>query len=474
MATGNARLVVGLAFIASLGGFLFGYDTAVISGAVTAIDANFITPQNLSEAARGSLSGWAISCALLGCVIGAAIAGPLSTAFGRKGGLLLSAVLFFVGSLGSAVPELGLGAIGHMGPAALVPFIVYRILGGIGVGVASMLSPLYIAEIAPPAERGRLVTLQQIAIVAGITIVYFVNWAIASQGNEAWGLATGWRWMLASEAIPALLFFALMLSAPDTPRWFVLKGRKAEALAVLRKLGGEEDAQRTLRDIEATLIEPTRPLLSFGSLVLFVGIMLSIFQQFIGINAVLYYGPLMFKNLGYSTSASLIQTVIVGIAMFVFTLVALVTVDRWGRKPLLVTGAVIMAAAMIVLGLLFNAHAVGIWALLAVVAYIAGFSLSWGPVVWVMLSEIFPNSIKGKAMGIAVAAQWIANLFVSWSFKILDGNSALNAMFNHGFAYWIYGAMSALAALFVLRFVPETKQRSLESIQELWGHQPAE
>ena len=474
MAKGNARLVVGLAFIASLGGFLFGYDTAVISGAVSAIDANFITPQNLSEAARGSLSGWAISCALLGCVIGAAIAGPISTAFGRKGGLLLSAVLFFVGSLGSAVPELGLGAIGHMGPAALVPFIVYRILGGVGVGVASMLSPLYIAEIAPPSERGWLVTLQQIAIVAGITIVYFVNWAIASQGNEAWGLATGWRWMLASEAIPALIFFTLMLSAPDTPRWFVLKGRKAEALAVLRRLGGEDDAQRTLRDIEATLVEPTRPLLSFGALVLFVGVMLSIFQQFIGINAVLYYGPLMFKNLGYSTNASLVQTVIVGIAMFAFTLVALVTVDRWGRKPLLVTGAVIMAASMIVLGLLFDAHAVGFWALLAVVAYIAGFSLSWGPVVWVMLSEIFPNSIKGKAMGIAVAAQWIANLFVSWSFKILDGNSALNAMFNHGFAYWIYGGMSVLAALFVIRFVPETKQRSLESIQELWGRQPAE
>ena len=475
MAKGNARLVVGLAFIASLGGFLFGYDTAVISGAVSAIDANFITPQNLSEAARGSLSGWAISCALLGCVIGAAIAGPISTAFGRKGGLLLSAVLFFVGSLGSAVPELGFGAIGHMGPAALTPFIVYRILGGIGVGVASMLSPLYIAEIAPPAERGRLVTLQQIAIVAGITIVYFVNWAIASQGNEAWGLSTGWRLMLASEAIPALLFFVLMLSAPDTPRWFVLKGREPEALAVLRRLGSEEEAQSTLRDIAVTLVEPTRPLLSFGPLVLFVGVMLSIFQQFIGINAVLYYGPLMFKNLGYSTNASLIQTVIVGIAMFVFTLVALVTVDRWGRKPLLVTGAVIMAASMIVLGLLFNAHAVGIWALLAVVAYIAGFSLSWGPVVWVMLSEIFPNSIKGKAMGIAVAAQWIANLFVSWSFKVLDGNSALNAMFNHGFAYWIYGAMSVLAALFVIRFVPETKQRSLESIQELWVRpQPAE
>jgi len=474
MSRDSRRLVVGLALIASLGGFLFGYDTAVISGAVSAIDANFITPQHLAEAARDSLSGWAISCALLGCVIGAAVAGPLSTAFGRRGGLLVSAVLFLAGSIGSAVPELGFGAIGHMGPAALPPFIVYRIIGGIGVGIASMLSPLYIAEVAPPSERGRLVTLQQIAIVAGITIVYFVNWAIASQGDDAWGLSVGWRWMLASEAIPALLFFALLLPAPDTPRWFVLKGHKDRALGVLRRISDEREAAATLRDIEATLVEPTRPLFSFGAKVLFVGIMLSVFQQFIGINAVLYYGPLMFKNLGYSTSASLIQTIVVGIAMFVFTLVALVTVDRWGRKPLLVAGAVIMAAAMFVLGLLFNAHAVGFWALLAVVVYIAGFSLSWGPVVWVMLSEIFPNSIKGKAMGIAVAAQWIANLFVSWSFKVLDGNSALNTAFNHGFAYWIYGGMSVLAALFVVRFVPETKQRSLESIQELWARQPAE
>ncbi|HEY4941707.1 MAG TPA: D-xylose transporter XylE [Rhizomicrobium sp.] len=473
MAKANSGLVMGLAIIASLGGLLFGYDTAVISGAVSAIDHNFITPQHLPEASRDSLSGWAISCALLGCVIGAAIAGPLSTYFGRKGGLLVSAVLFFLGSVGSAVPEFGLGPIGGMGPAALTPFILYRILGGVGVGVASMLSPLYIAEIAPPADRGRLVTLQQIAIVMGITIVYFVNWAIALQGDEAWGLATGWRWMLASEAIPAVLFFALMLLAPDTPRWFVLRGHKDKALAVLRRITDEVTAQATLKDIESTLVEKTRPLMSFGGLVLLVGIMLSVFQQFIGINAVLYYGPLMFKNAGFGTDSSLAQTIVVGLALVVFTLVALVTVDRWGRKPLLITGAAIMAVAMFALGFLFNAHAVGIWTLVAAVTYIAGFSLSWGPVTWVMLSEIFPNSIKSKAMAIAVAAQWIANLFVSWSFKILDGNSALNASFNHGFAYWVYGAMSILAALFVMRFVPETKRRSLEAIQELWGGKPA-
>ncbi len=468
MAQRNLRLVVGLALVASLGGFLFGYDTAVISGAVGAIDHNFITPQNLSESVASSLSGWAVSCALLGCVLGAAVAGPLSTAFGRKGGLLVSAVLFFVGSIGSAIPELGLGPIGSVGPWALTPFIVYRIIGGIGVGVASMLSPLYIAEIAPPHLRGRLVVFQQIAIVTGITIVYFVNWAIALQGDDQWVLTVGWRWMLASEALPALAFFLLLLGAPDSPRWFVMRNRDEDAIKLLLRLSQEDEARQTLADIRATLVQKTRPIFSFGGKVIFVGILLSVFQQFVGINAVLYYAPLMFKNLGASTDSSFLQTIIVGIAMTVFTLVALATVDHWGRKPLLITGGLIMAASMTVLGFLFSSHAVGLWALLTVVVYIAGFSLSWGPVVWVLLAEIFPNSIKAKAMAIAVAAQWIANLFVSWSFKVLDGNSALNNAFNHGFAYWLYGGMSLLSALFVWRYVPETKQRALESIEHLW------
>jgi MFS transporter, SP family, xylose:H+ symportor len=474
MAQDKSRLVIGLALIASLGGLLFGYDTAVISGAVAAIDHNFIAPRGLAEAARDSLSGWAISCALLGCVIGAGVGGPIANRLGRKGGLMVSAILFLVGSLGSAVPELGLAPIGGMGAAALTPFILYRILGGVGVGLASMLAPMYIAEIAPPADRGRLVTLQQIAIVGGITLVYFVNWAIALQGNEAWGLTIGWRWMLASEAAPAAIFLALLLLVPDSPRWLVLKGRKDQALAVLRRISDEATAKLTLAEIEASLVEKTRPMFSFGGKVILVGIMLSVFQQFIGINAVLYYGPQMFKNAGFSTDIALLQTIVVGVALVVFTLVALVTVDRWGRKPLLVAGGVIMAASMFALGLLFDKGVENIWPLVAAVTYIAGFSLSWGPVTWVMLAEIFPNSIKGKAMAIAVAAQWIANLFVSWSFKILDGSSALNAMFHHGFAYWVYAVMSVLAALFVLRFVPETKRRSLEAIQNLWSRPAAD
>ncbi|MGA7674218.1 MAG: D-xylose transporter XylE [Rhizomicrobium sp.] len=484
MAKANTTLVVALTLTAALGGLLFGYDTAVISGAVAAIDHNFINPQiGLSETARGSLSGWTVSCALLGCVIGAFVAGPVSTKWGRKPTLMLAAVLFFIGSLGSAIPELGFGPIGGMGPAALTPFIVYRIIGGVGVGIASMISPLYIAEIAPPAIRGTLVTFQQIAIVGGMLVVYFVNWAIAIQGNDSWILSVGWRWMLASEVIPALLFFGLMLFVPDTPRWYVMRGKDERALAVLKKLTDETDARKTLKEIEQTLVQRTRPLFSFGVLVLFVGIMLSVFQQLVGINAVLYYAPLMFKNLGASTDSAFLQTIVVGVAMVTFTVVSQVTVDRWGRKPLLITGSVVMAVSMIALGFLFNAsgngtaslqmsHAAGMWGLAAVVVYIAGFSLSWGPVVWVMLAEIFPNSIKGKAMAIAVAAQWIANLFVSWSFKVLDGNTVLNTAFNHGFAYWIYGVMSVLSALFVMKYVPETMGRSLEAIQELWHHTP--
>ena len=469
MPQNSRRLVVALALIASLGGLLFGYDTAVISGAVAAIDHNFITPRGLPEAARDSLSGWAISCALLGCVIGAIAGGPIANRLGRKSGLMAAAILFLVGSLGSAVPELGLGPIGGMGPAALTSFIIYRILGGVGVGLASMLAPMYIAEIAPPAERGRLVTLQQIAIVGGITLVYFVNWAIASQGDEGWQFAIGWRWMMASEAVPTTLFLLLLFLIPDSPRWLVLKGRRDEAFAVLRRISDDATARSTLAEIEATLIEKTRPLLSFGGTVIFVGIMLSVFQQFIGVNAVLYYGPQMFRNAGFSNNVALLQTVVVGVALVAFTVVALVTVDRWGRKPLLIVGAGIMAISMFALGALFEARVQNAWPLVAAVAYIAGFSLSWGPVTWILLAEIFPNAIKGKAMAIAVAAQWIANLFVSWSFKVLDGSSFLNNMFHHGFPYWVYAVMSILAALFVLRFVPETKQRSLEALQALWG-----
>jgi len=482
MSKTNYLLVTGLSLCAAIGGLLFGYDTAVISGVVDAINANFIDPRHLAEGARNSLSGLVIACALLGCVAGAAIAGPLSTAIGRKSGLFIAGLLFFLSSLGSAFPEFVWSAFGGTGPNALPAFMAYRVLGGTAIGMASMLAPMYIAEIAPASARGLFVTLQQIAIVAGINLVYFVNAVIEGYGNRAWLLTSGWRYMLASAAIPALLLMLSMLLVPETPRFLVLKDREDDALKVLRRLVGESAAAATLKEIEGTLAEHTRPLMSYGALVLFVGIMMSVFQQAVGINAVLYYAPTMFENMGASVHAAFWQAFIIGVTNSVFTLIALVTVDRLGRKPLLIIGAAVMAAAMLTLGSLFDTHLVSaaveggrgvsrsssLAAIIAVVVFIGGFAMSWGPVTWVLLSEIFPNSIKGKAMSIAVAAQWIANFVVSSTFPAMDRNSVLNAAFNHGFAYWIYGLMSILAGLFVLRFIPETKGRSLEAIESSW------
>jgi SP family xylose:H+ symportor-like MFS transporter len=482
----NKSLVLGLTLVATLGGLLFGYDTSVISGAVGAIDVNFIDPWGFSEGAKGWASGLTIASALIGCVIGGAGGGWVGDKYGRRGGLMIAAVLFLICSLGSAWPEFGLSAFHVAGKDALLPFNLYRIIGGVGVGLASMLAPLYIAEITPPKTRGMMVTFQQIAIVGGILVAYFVNALIAHHGdvglifngvfkNQPIPLAdahymntAAWRWMFACEAVPAILLFVLLIPVPDTPRWLVLKGRDAEAKTLLGRIAEAAEAKLVLKEIEDSLIVKTEPLLHYGSLILVVGILLSVFQQFVGINAVLYYAPLMFKNMGGLTDP-LVLTVYVGVANVLFTLVATFTVDRLGRKPLLIAGAAVMAVAMLALGWLFCIHDDGRLSLLAVVAYIAGFAFSWGPIVWVMLSEIFPNPIKGKAMAIAVAAQWIANLAVTASFKVLDSNSFLTAKFNHGFAYFLYGGFSILAALFVWKYVPETKGRSLEAMQDLWG-----
>jgi MFS transporter, SP family, xylose:H+ symportor len=489
-------LITTLTIIAAIGGLLFGYDTAVISGAVSAIDHQFVTPLGLAETAASTLSGWTVSCALFGCIIGGSIAGIVAGWLGRRGGLMVAGALFFVSSLGSAWPESSLGHIGsiltpvinlvawlvnHIFGAelphysfgdVLTNFTGHRIMGGIGIGMASMLSPLYIAEIAPPSKRGALITFQQIAIVGGMSLVYFVNLYIASQGDDQWILNTGWRYMLASCSIPAGLFLLLLFFVPETPRGLMLKGKTEKAHAVLKRLATDEEAKIVLGEIDASLKETSGKLLAYGGLVIFVGIMLSLFQQFVGINAVLYYAPLMFSNVGSGTDTALLQTAIVGVANVAFTLVATFTVDKWGRKPLLILGALMMAVSMMALGFAFYTNAGGTTALVFALVYIAGFALSWGPVVWVMLAEIFPNSIKNRAMAIAVAAQWIANLFVSWTFKILIGSSVLNAMFNHGLPYWIYGFCSLLAAAFVWKFVPETKGRTLEAMHDLWHVSP--
>ncbi len=473
------RNVVLLTLIATLGGLLFGYDTAVINGAVNSLKAYFIDPRfaNLRGAAQAnaanSLLGFVVSSALIGCVIGGLVGGWVSTHIGRKRGLMIAAVLFLISALGASAPEFPFAPIGHGGPGYMWNFVAYRILGGIGVGLASMLSPMFIAEIAPPKVRGNLVAWNQFAIIFGMLVIYFVNFGISKSGSgDAWLDAIGWRYMFLSGAVPASLFLLLLFFVPETPRFLMLRGDESGARAVLAKLVTPEEGEHEIAEIRASLTEHhSGRLFSFGVLLVLIGIMLSVFQQFVGINVVLYYATDIFEGMGLTTNASLFQTIIVGAVNLTFTTVAIFTVDRFGRKPLQIIGALVMAASMIALGTEFWLGGQGVAALICMLIYTAGFAVSWGPVTWVLLSEIFPNQIRGKAMAVAVAAQWIANYLVSWTFPILDNNPYLVHHFNHGFAYWIYGVMSVFAALFMWRMVPETKGRSLEQMQAMW--QPA-
>jgi len=451
-----------LTLVATLGGFLFGYDTAVVSGAINAIRDFLVIPfAGNNHGTVSSITGFTVSSALIGCVLGGATAGFISLRAGRKGGMMLAAILFLLSGVGAAFPE----NLSLMGIDPLVSFILYRIIGGVGIGIASMLSPMYIAEIAPAGIRGRLVSWNQFAIVSGILIVYFVNWFIARHGDEQWNMTTGWRYMFLSGVIPSLLFIFLLFFIPETPRFLVLKKRNDKALMVLGRTVGDE-AESHLKEISSTLVEKSAPWLSFGAGVIVTGILLAAFQQLIGINVVLYYAPKIFQNTGTKLDISLLQTILVGAVNLLFTVIAIFTVDKLGRKPLLISGGLIMGIAMAAIGFTFYSDRMGIAALIFILLYIAGFAMSWGPVMWVLLSEIFPNSIR-SAMSLATATVWITDLIISWTFPILDDNTWLNEKFHHGFAYWIYALMCILAVIFVWKKVPETRGKTLEEIEKL-------
>ncbi len=464
----NRTYVFGITLVATLGGLLFGYDTAVISGSVGSLEKFFIEPFGLSETVANTRLGFVVSSALIGCVIGGMSGGIISLKLGRKKGLMLAALLFMISALGSAMPEIFIRPIGQADHTFIYVFVIYRLIGGIGVGLASMFAPMYIAELAPADIRGKLVSWNQFAIIFGMLIVYFVNYFIALQGDEAWLNQVGWRWMFASELIPATIFFVLLFFVPESPRWLILKGRVDEAFRILKKLGGEDSAKQEIIEIEKTVQQRSGKLFSFGYAIIIIGVLLSVFQQFVGINVVLYYAPEIFKSMGSGKDLSLLQTIIVGSVNLIFTVLAIFTVDKYGRKPLLFTGALVMAIAMTGLGLTFYFHSMGLLSLIFMLLYTAGFAFSWGPVVWVMLSEIFPNKIRGKAMAVAVAAQWIANYLISSTFPILNKSSWLNHYFNHAFAYWLYGFMGVLAAIFVYKMLPETKGKTLEEMEKLW------
>ncbi|MEL4307743.1 D-xylose transporter XylE [Joostella sp. CR20] len=516
--------------VASLGGLLFGYDTAVISGAVGGLRSFFVsplsesaqtaasaiiefkgliamcalvifllfssfifkffkkataiivllvsvfligillynnflsTPNVLTENLENSILGFMVSSALVGCIIGAALGDRVSNSIGRRNGLIVAALLFIISALGSAYPEtLPFPMVGN-----LTTFIIYRVIGGIGVGLASMLAPLYIAEMAPANMRGKLVSCNQLAIVSGMLVVYFVNYFIVKGQEDSWIDTVGWRFMFLSECIPAVLFFFFLLIVPKTPRFQVLKGNDEAAIAVLTKYNGSSKATEILADIKKSFKVKKAPWLSYGWAIIIIGLLLSIFQQFVGINVVLYYAPEIFKGMGMETDASMMQTIIVGAINLLFTVVAMFTVDRFGRKILMIIGSIFMAISMLGLGTVLYADNSGIAALLLMLLYIAAFAISWGPVTWVLLSEIFPNKIKG-VMAVAVAVQWLANLVVSWTFPMMNNNTYLNDMFNHGFAYWIYGLMAVLSGVFIWKFVPETKGKTLEEMENIWG-----
>ncbi len=464
----NKFFIIAITIVATLGGLLFGYDTAVISGTVGSLDAFFIQPMGLSETAANSQLGFIVSSALIGCIIGGMSGGIVSLKLGRKNGLILAAILFFISALGSMFPEMLFRPFGQGDYTFYWHFIIYRIIGGIGVGLASMLSPMYIAEISPAESRGKLVSFNQFAIIFGMLIVYFVNYAIAKQGDDSWLNSIGWRYMFGSEMIPAALFLILLFFVPETPRYMVLKGQDSKALSVLQKINGPELGTKVLADIKQTLSTTSGKLFSFGFFIVVVGILLSAFQQFVGINVVLYYAPEIFKNMGSGTNTALLQTIIVGVINLSFTVVAIMTVDKFGRKPLMIIGAIGMAFFMFALGFSFFFQQVGIGALIYMLGYVACFAVSWGPVVWVLLSEIFPNRIRGRAMAVAVAAQWISNYLVSWTFPMMNKSTFLVNTFHNGFAYWIYGIMGLLAAWFMIRYVPETKGKTLEEMENLW------
>ncbi len=453
----NKFYVIAITIVATIGGLLFGYDTAVISGAEKSVQAFLITSQGLSTL----IHGLTISSALIGCIIGGGISGIFALKIGRKRSLMVAALLFFISALGSGYPEFLFFEQGKATIALLYMFNFYRIIGGIGVGMASAIVPMYIGEISPANIRGRLVSLNQFTIIFGMLVVYFVNWGIANGQTLEWVNTIGWRRMFLSEAIPAGLFGILLFLVPETPRYLVLKKKDEEALDILEKINGPSLAKEILSDIKNTVEHHSGKLFSYGKVVIIIGVLLSVFQQFVGINVALYYAPRIFESMGSGKDTSMMQTVVMGLVNVVFTVVAILSVDKWGRKPLLMVGSIGMAIGMFAIAALSYLEIIGIGTLVFIIVYTASFMMSWGPICWVLISEIFPNKIRGRAVAVAVVAQWAANYFISSTYPSM-------MEFSGTVTYGFYGIMSVLSFLFVWKMVPETKGKTLEEMEKLW------
>ena len=487
--SGSKAYLFGIVMVAVLGGLLFGYDTAVISGAEKGLQAFFKNAGDFTY--TDGWHGFTSSSALIGCIIGSAFSGMLATKLGRKNSLFIAGLLFFISALGSMVPEFLLFDYGVPTYSLLIMFNIYRVIGGIGVGLASAICPMYISEVAPSNIRGMLVSWNQFAIIFGQLVVYFVNFFILGdhiqplveemgKGLAAitpaaqWTVTTGWRYMFGSEAVPAGLFALLICFVPETPRFLVSIGKDDKALHVLQRINGSERGAYVLKCIKETITIKIEPIMTYGAMCIFIGIMLSVFQQAVGINAVLYYAPRIFGDMGMDNPMMI--TVFMGVINILFTLVAIFTVEKWGRKPLLIYGSLGMALGAFGVAVTFGHAGMELFTAASLLIYSASFMFSWGPICWVLIAEIFPNTIRGQAVAVAVAFQWIFNFIVSSTFvPMFNMHLTEGDDFGHWFTYGLYGCICVIAALFVWRLVPETKGKTLEDMSKLWkwkGYDP--
>lgn len=453
----NLGYILAISIVSAMGGLLFGYDWVVIGGAKPFYERFF------DIATSANLQAWAMSSALIGCIAGAVVSGIVSDKFGRKWPLLLSAFLFMIASLGTGLA------------GSYTMFIIFRIVGGLGIGLASALSPMYIAEIAPSNLRGRFVSLNQLTIVIGILAAQLINLLIAEKVppgatdafiSASWNGQTGWRWMFWACAVPASSFFLLTFFLPESPRWLMKAGKPEKALPTLTKIGGAEYARQEMANIQETLVDTTEKI-DFKALfsptfrlVLVIGIVLAVFQQWCGINTVFNYAEEIFTAAGYGVSDTLFNIVITGSVNLVFTLLAMFTVDKWGRKKLMVLGSIGLAITYVLLGGTYYFGMKGIAVLALVVIAIAIYAMSLAPVVWVILSEIFPNRVRGAAMALATFALWIACFILTYTFPLL------NATLGAAGTFWVYAGICLSGFLFILAKLPETKGKSLEEIEK--------
>lgn len=453
----NIKYVLFLALVSAMGGFLFGYDWVVIGGAKPFYELYFnITGQ-------ATLQGWAVSSALIGCIFGAVLSGAVADRFGRKLPLIMAAALFTISAFGTGYVE------------DFTSFIVYRLIGGLGIGLASTLSPMYIAEIAPAKYRGQFVAINQLTIVVGILAAQIANYAIAEPIPTAmtpeeiaasWNGQSGWRWMFWAELIPAFLFFVLMFLVPKSPRFLSKMGDTDKALSVLQKIGGTAYAEKELTNMQLTLEESSGKKISFSELrnpkilpILIIGIVLAIFQQWCGINIIFNYADEIFTAAGYSVGDMLFNIIITGSVNLIFTFVAMRTVDSWGRRKLMLLGAMGLALVYALLGGAYYFEFSGWPVLLLVIIAIAIYAMSLAPITWVVLSEIFPNRLRGVAMSIATFSLWIASFVLTFTFPIL------NRLLGASGTFWVYSGICVLGYVFIKKTLPETKGKSLEEIE---------